>query len=86
MQPGTEIIAIGGGIVGLATAIELRLLGAEVRVLCQDFKSAAGHAAAGMLAPQAEQIPAGSMLDLCLASRAMYPANRLSLPDKCPSS
>jgi glycine oxidase ThiO len=73
MQPGTEIIAIGGGIVGLATAIELRLLGAEVRVLCQDFKSAAGHAAAGMLAPQAEQIPAGSMLDLCLASRAMYP-------------
>jgi glycine oxidase ThiO len=73
MQPGTEIIAIGGGIVGLATAIELRLLGAEVRVLCHDFKSAAGHAAAGMLAPQAEQIPAGSMLDLCLASRTMYP-------------
>jgi glycine oxidase ThiO len=73
MQPGTEIIAIGGGTIGLATAIELRLLGAEVRVLCHDFKSAAGHAAAGMLAPQAEQIPAGSMLDLCLASRAMYP-------------
>jgi glycine oxidase ThiO len=73
MQPGTQIIAIGGGIVGLATAIELRLLGAEVRVLCHDFKSAAGHAAAGMLAPQAEQIPAGSMLDLCLASRTIYP-------------
>jgi glycine oxidase ThiO len=73
MQPGTEIIAIGGGVIGLATAIELRLLGAEVRVLCHDFKSAAGHAAAGMLAPQAEQIPAGSMLDLCLASRTMYP-------------
>lgn len=73
MQPGSEIIVIGGGIVGLATAIELRLLGAEVRVLCRDFKAAAGHAAAGMLAPQAEQIPAGAMLDLCLASRALYP-------------
>jgi glycine oxidase ThiO len=73
MQPGSEIIAIGGGIIGLAIAIELRLLGAEVRVLCHDFKAAAGHAAAGMLAPQAEQIPARAMLDLCLASRAMYP-------------
>jgi glycine/D-amino acid oxidase-like deaminating enzyme len=69
MQSGSEIIVIGGGVIGLATAIELRLLGAEVTVLCQDFKAAAGHAAAGMLAPQAEQLPAGSMLDLCLASR-----------------
>jgi glycine oxidase ThiO len=73
MQFGSEIIVIGGGIIGLATAVELRLLGAEVTVLCQDFKSAAGHAAAGMLAPQAEQIPTGAMLDLCLASRALYP-------------
>jgi glycine oxidase ThiO len=42
--------------------------------LCKDFKAAAGHAAAGMLAPQAEQIPTGSMLDLCLASRELYPS------------
>jgi glycine oxidase ThiO len=73
MQSGSEIIVIGGGVIGLATAIELRLLGAAVTILCKDFKSAAGHAAAGMLAPQAEQIPPGSMLDLCLASRALYP-------------
>jgi glycine oxidase len=69
----SEIIILGGGIIGLATALELRLLGAEVRVLSADFKAAAGHAAAGMLAPQAEQIPPGAMLDLCLASRALYP-------------
>jgi glycine oxidase ThiO len=69
----SEIIIIGGGVIGLATAIELRLVGAEVRVLSADFKAAAGHAAAGMLAPQAEQIVPGAMLDLCLASRALYP-------------
>ncbi len=69
----SEITIVGGGIIGLATAIELRLLGAEVRVLSADFKTAAAHAAAGMLAPQAEQIPPGAMLDLCLASRALYP-------------
>ncbi len=69
----SEITILGGGIIGLATAIELRLLGAEVRVLSADFKAAAGHAAAGMLAPQAEQISPGAMLDLCLASRALYP-------------
>jgi glycine oxidase len=69
----SEIIIIGGGVIGLATAIELRLLGAEVRVLSANFKAAAGHAAAGMLAPQAEQILPGAMLDLCLASRALYP-------------
>jgi glycine oxidase ThiO len=73
MQSGSEIIVIGGGVIGLAIAIELRLLGATVTVLCQDFKSAAGHAAAGMLAPQAEQLPTGAMLDLCLASRDLYP-------------
>jgi glycine oxidase ThiO len=74
MQSDSEIIVIGGGMIGLATAIELRLLGAQVKILCRDFKAAAGHAAAGMLAPEAEQIPAGAMLDLCVASRALYPA------------
>jgi glycine oxidase ThiO len=74
MPTAREIIVIGGGVIGLATAIELRLLGAEVTILCKDFKAAAGHAAAGMLAPQAEQISIGSMLDLCLASRELYPS------------
>jgi glycine oxidase ThiO len=68
-----EIIIIGGGIIGLATAVELHLLGAKVTVLCADFKAATSHAAAGMLAPQAEEIPPGAMLDLCLASRSLYP-------------
>jgi glycine oxidase ThiO len=73
MRSSREIIIIGGGIIGLAVAIELRLCGAEITILCRDFNAAAGHAAAGMLAPQAERLPAGSMLDLCLASLALYP-------------
>ncbi|WP_310488034.1 glycine oxidase ThiO [Chamaesiphon sp. VAR_69_metabat_338] len=73
MQSGSEIIVIGGGVIGLATAIELRLLGAAVTILSKDSKAAAGHAAAGMLAPQAERIPTGAMWDLCLASRDLYP-------------
>ena len=73
MQFGSEIIVIGGGVIGLATAIELRLQGAQVSILSKDSKGAAGYAAAGMLAPQAEQMPTGAMLDLCLASRDLYP-------------
>ncbi|NJR50163.1 MAG: glycine oxidase ThiO [Leptolyngbyaceae cyanobacterium CSU_1_3] len=68
-----EIVVVGGGIVSLAIALELRQQGAAVTVLCRDFAQAATHAAAGMLAPQAERIPSSPMLDLCLKSRALYP-------------
>ncbi|MBW4623186.1 MAG: glycine oxidase ThiO [Cyanosarcina radialis HA8281-LM2] len=68
-----KILIIGGGIIGLAIAIELRRRGTSVTVLSRDFKEAAAHAAAGMLAPQAEAIPSGPMLDLCLHSRSLYP-------------
>ncbi len=57
---------------GLATAIELAHQGVKVTVLSRDFKESAVHAAAGMLAPQAEGLTAGPMLDLCLRSRSMY--------------
>lgn len=72
----SEILVIGGGIMGMAIALELRLLGAKVTILSRNFKEAATHAAAGMLAPQAEGIPPGAMLDFCLRSRALYPSWR----------
>ena len=73
MTATTDVLIIGGGVIGLAIATELKLRGATVTVLSRNFHAAASHAAAGMLAPQAEAIPASPMLDLCLRSRALYP-------------
>ncbi len=72
MNIPSDILIIGGGIVGLSLAIELKLRKTNVTVLTRDFQQAATHAAAGMLAPQAEKIPPSPMLDLCLHSRAIY--------------
>ncbi len=69
----SDILIIGGGIMGLATAIELKLRGFATTVVSRDFESAATHAAAGMLAPEAEQVPLGAMRELCMRSRSLYP-------------
>jgi glycine oxidase ThiO len=69
-----EIIIIGGGLMGLTIALELQQRDQSVTLLSQNLAAAAGHAAAGMLAPQAEGLAPGSMLDLCLRSRSAYPA------------
>ncbi|WP_322878307.1 glycine oxidase ThiO [Pseudocalidococcus azoricus] len=68
-----DVLIVGGGTMGLAIGIELALQGAKPTILTRNFEEAALHAAAGMLAPQAEQLSPGPMLDLCLASRALYP-------------
>ncbi|NES24360.1 MAG: glycine oxidase ThiO [Symploca sp. SIO3E6] len=73
MNAASDIIIIGGGVIGLAIAMELNLRGAKVTVLNRDFQQGSSLAAAGMLAPQAEAIPPSPMLDLCLWSRSLYP-------------
>jgi glycine oxidase ThiO len=72
MTKVAEVIVIGGGIIGLSIALELRWRGLQVIVLTQDYQTAAANAAAGMLAPQAEEIAPGALLDLCTFSRSLY--------------
>lgn len=73
MSVAAEVLILGGGVMGLAIALELRDRGAKVCVLCRDFEESASLAAAGMLAPQAEGLLAGDMRDLCIRSRDLYP-------------
>ena len=73
MKSATDVLIIGGGIIGLAIAVELKRQGARVTVVSKDFMQAASHAAAGMLAPMAERLSSTAMLDLCLRSRWLYP-------------
>jgi glycine oxidase ThiO len=73
MQTRSDVLIIGGGAIGLATALELALRGVSVTVLSRNLQEAALHAAAGMLAPQAEGILPGPMQTLCLRSRSLYP-------------
>jgi len=73
MNAASDILIIGGGVIGLAIALKLKLRGATVTVVSRDFKQASTLAAAGMLAPQAEELSEGPMLDLCLWSRSLYP-------------
>lgn len=72
MKTSNEIIIIGGGIIGLAIAVELKLRGLNVTVLSRNFQEASTHAAAGMLAPRAENLT-GVMLYLALESLSIYP-------------
>lgn len=72
MKTSNEIIIIGGGIIGLTIAVELKLKGLGVTILSKNFAQAATNAAAGMLAPRAEQLD-GVILDLALQSLALYP-------------
>lgn len=74
MKTVSDVLVVGGGIVSLAIALELKQQGASVTLLCRDAAQAATHAAAGMLAPQAEKIPPSPLLDLCQRSRDLYPS------------
>jgi glycine oxidase len=69
----SSVLIIGGGVIGLATAVELSLRGASVTIVERGVcAQGATWAAAGMLAPEAEQLE-GSLMELGIRSRALYP-------------
>jgi glycine oxidase len=71
----SDVIIVGGGIMGCGIALRLRQAGARVTVLERSIPGAeASSAAAGILAPQMESEGPGPFLELCLRSRELYPA------------
>jgi glycine/D-amino acid oxidase-like deaminating enzyme len=59
---GIDVLVLGGGVIGLAIALELRQQGSNGHCPQPRLSQAASHAAAGMLAPQAEGLSPGPML------------------------
>jgi glycine oxidase len=71
----TDVAIIGGGIMGSAVAFRLAQRGVSVTVVERGIPGAeASSAAAGILGPQMEAEGPGPLLDLGLASRALYPS------------
>jgi glycine oxidase len=78
-----KIIIVGGGIMGLSIAIELRKSDLDVVVLERSIPGAeASSAAGGMLAPQFEGSGPGPMLELSLLSRMAWPKFAADLQER----
>ncbi|HEY9428482.1 MAG TPA: glycine oxidase ThiO [Gemmatimonadaceae bacterium] len=79
---GADVVIIGGGLVGLATAAALGERGADVTLVEDSRKGMASTAAAGMLAPAMERGSAGSAAHaFALAARDLYPSYLAALAE-----
>lgn len=75
MKKTTDVVIVGGGIIGCAIAYYLRKSNREVTVLEQgDIGGQASSAAAGLLAPLGPLSGPGPFADLVLASFAHFPS------------
>ncbi|MHB9022673.1 MAG: glycine oxidase ThiO [Armatimonadota bacterium] len=78
----SDVIIIGGGIIGLGIARELAHRGLSVSLLERHHPGKeASWASAGMLAPQGE-LSEGAFLRLCLESNRLYPDFRAAVEDE----
>src|SRR6266513_2361909 len=75
MQSKTDVLIIGGGVIGCSIAYTLRKLGVAVTVVdTGEIGAEASSAAAGLLAPLGSLSGPGPLADLLLASWSMFPA------------
>lgn len=66
-------VVIGGGIIGLSIARELKKRGYRITIIDKDrIGYGASWVAGGMLAPQSEGLKPGTFFDFCIESRRMY--------------
>ncbi len=73
-EASTDVIIIGGGVIGCSIAYHLRKVGVEVMVFEQgEIGAQASSAAAGLLAPLGSLSGPGPFADLLLASWSMFP-------------
>ena len=77
-----DVVVIGGGVIGLLSALRLAQRGHEVRVIERGEPGReASWAAAGILGAQAEAEGRGPFLELCVRSLDLYPALAAELGD-----
>lgn len=73
MKHRTEILILGGGVIGCAIAFELARKGRKVAVLERNSPGCeSSNAAAGILGPQIEASGPGPLLELKLAGKALF--------------
>lgn len=79
-----DVIVIGAGLIGLASAYELALRGAQVHVFdIREPGGAASWAGAGILSPYSEPIASPELAAFCAASLASYPTFVEGLRERC---
>lgn len=74
-RPDNQVIIVGGGVIGLSIARELRRAGVKHITVVDKGRCGeeASWAAGGMLSPQAEASEGGPFFDICAESRSIYP-------------
>lgn len=78
-----DVVIVGGGIIGCASAYYLSKAGASVTLLERDeVAGAASGAAAGILVQPPEALPSGAFGDLCRAGVDAYPSLVEALRDE----
>src|SRR5262249_8612225 len=82
MSKSSDVVIVGGGVIGCATAYFLRKSGIGVTVLERgEIGAQASNAAAGLLAPLGPLSGPGPLADLLLGSFALFPSLVIELED-----